>query len=356
MSDSTFLDNLSHTKKLVWPIIENYLKQAFIFPDYCLIPEEYQPELDFHSQIVNDYPLRQGKYLRPTLVLNTALSMGGSQDLALPVAAAMQLSEEWILLHDDIEDDSLQRRGAPTLHKTIGKELAINAGDNLQTIQWHILHDALPQFGASLSQKILNEFYVMFNRTYLGQTIDIKWNQSNKLDITDEDVFMILESKTCYYTISGPMRLGAIVAGASDENLDTIYLFGRYLGRAFQIIDDILDLTSDFSGQKKQPYNDIYEGKRTIPLSHLLKSADPSELKVITDILAKSRDQKSETEVIQIIELMNKYKTIDSAKTMAIDFSVEAKKILKDKMDFIRVEPFRQQLESAIDFVVDRSH
>jgi len=349
MNDSAFLENLSRTKELVWPIIEEYLHNAFIFPDYCRIPEKYRSELEFHSQLVSDYPLRKGKYLRPTLVLNTALGMGSSLELSLPVAAAMQLSEEWILIHDDIEDDSEQRRGLPALPKLYSPALAINAGDALHVIMWKAIGDIN-------NKKIFEEFYQLLNRTTLGQTIDIKWTSENKLDITDEDVFLILESKTCYYTISGPMRLGAILAGATEDDLTTIYKFGTNLGRSFQIIDDVLDITSDFSGLKKQQYNDIYEGKRTIPLAHLIRSVNPSELKDITTILSKDRYQKSADEVLAIIDLMKKYNTIDYAKSLAIKFSQNAKQILDQEMSFIKIEPYRQQLYSAIEFVVTRDH
>lgn len=275
--------------------------------------------------------------------------MGANLESTLKTAAAMQLSEEWILIHDDVEDESCQRRGLPTLQKLYSPALAINAGDAIQTIMWRVITD-------TKDQKIIDEFYWLLNRTTLGQTIDIKWNQDNKLDITDEDVFLILESKTCYYTISGPMRLGAILANASEDQLNIIYKFGINLGRSFQIIDDVLDITCDFCGLKKQPYNDIYEGKRTIPLSHLLKSATSSELNDIRGIFKKPRDQKSENEVAHIIELMKKYKVIDSAKELAVKFAQEAKKILNDDMPFIKIEPYRQELESAIDFIVTRDH
>lgn len=347
--NSDFLSTLENTRKLVWPVVEKYINDSLIFPEYCCLDSKYQNLIDFQSKLISEYPQRLGKYLRPTLLLTTALSMGVDiQDAILP-AAAMQLSEEWILIHDDIEDESEQRRGLSTLSKIYGSALAINAGDTLQVIMWKAVNDIN-------NQKIFTEFYQLINRTTLGQTIDIKWNQDNKLDLSDEDIFLILESKTCYYTISGPMRLGAILAGAANSDLDTIYLFGRYLGRAFQIIDDVLDLTSDFSGLKKQQYNDIYEGKRTIPLSRLFRSALPAEKTRITTILSKTRDQKSASEVMEIISLMGKYHSIDDSRQMAVDFSVEAKKILAEKMSFIKIEPYRQQLESAIDFIVNRTH
>ncbi len=349
MQKQDFLEILKNYRDLISPTVIKYVTDSLKFPKYCQIETKYQNLINFQENLILEYPKRLGKYLRPTLLMSTALAMGTTKEEAILGAAAMQLSEEWILIHDDIEDDSEQRRGLPTLQKIYGVPLAINAGDALQVIMWKMIGDID-------NKKIFEEFYQLLNRTTLGQTIDIKWNQENKMDITDDDVYLILESKTCYYTISGPMRLGAIMAGANNQELDIIYKFGLNLGRSFQIIDDILDITTDFAGQKKQKYNDIYEGKRTIPLSHLLKRASSDESIEITNILAKSRNEKTEEEVLRIIELMKKYKSIESAKELAIKFSQEAKAILKNEMPFIRVSPYREQLESAIDFIVNRDH
>lgn len=344
-----FISILKEYRDLISPIVLKYVNDSLIFPNFCKIKPKYQPEIDFHLKLISEYPLRFGKYLRPTLLISTALSMGANINSTLLPAAAMQLSEEWILIHDDIEDESLERRGRATLQRTFGVPLAINAGDALHIIMWKIIGD----IG---NKKIFDEFYQLLNRTAFGQTIDINWNVQNKLNISNEDVYLILESKTCYYTISGPMRLGAILAGATEEQLDIIYKFGQNLGRSFQIIDDVLDITSDFSGLKKQQYNDIYEGKRTILLSQLLRLASVSESEEIKLILSKKRDQKSEPEVNRIIELMTQYNCVDYAKSEAQKFATEAKKILEQDMSFIKLDPYRSQLQTAIDFIVHRDH
>lgn len=344
-----FISILLSYKNKIWPVIEDYLKKSTIFPQFCAIDPKYQDTLDFHLKLISDYPQRKGKYLRPSLLSLTAQSLGVPMEKILPVAAAMQLSEEWILCHDDIEDNSLERRGQPTLHRLYGKELAINAGDSLQLIMWKIIADAG-------NPKITNEFFSLLNRTAFGQTIDIKWNQSNLLNLSDEDIFLILESKTCYYTISGPMRLGAILADASPDQLDQIYQFGLYLGRSFQIVDDLLDLTSDFSGLKKQQFNDIYEGKRTIMLCHLWRSASPADQKIIFEIMQKTRDQKTAAEVAAIISLMNQYGSLDYGRKLAADFGSRAKKIFNEDLQFLNIEPFRSQISAGIDFIVNRDH
>ena len=347
VTTSDFPQVLAGYKDLVWPILQGYLKDSVRLPAYCAINPKYQSLLDFQSLLISDYPQRKGKYLRPSLVMLSAQAMGlDSHDVSL-LAAAMQLSEEWILIHDDIEDESLERRGLPTLSKIYGIPLALNAGDSLHVIMWKMILDLN-------NPRVSQEFYNLLNRTTFGQTIDIKWNQDNKLDISDEDVFLILESKTCYYTISGPMRLGAILAGASEDQLNQLYNFGIYLGRAFQIIDDVLDLTSDFAGLKKQLFNDLYEGKRTIILSHLLSVVTPAEMQILKSILAKPRLLKTEAEVLQIMDLIHKYHSLDYSKQMALDFAQKAREILDHDLTFLKAEPYRHQISQAIDFIVNR--
>jgi len=286
----------------------------------------------------------------------TASAMGFPQKKAIKTAAAMQISEDWILGHDDIEDDSLQRRGKPTLHRLYGKELAINAGDALHIVMWKVLRDNFKVVGPKKALAIIDEFYRMLNRTTLGQTVEIKWTQENKTDLTDKDVFFIMESKTAYYSIAGPMRLGAILAGATKKQLDTIYQFGQYLGRCFQIRDDLLDLTSDFAGLKKQIGNDIYEGKRTIMLMHLFRTVKGEEKKKLMAIMEKKRKGKTAAEVKWVIRMMAKYGSLEYGEKLAAKITKQAKEFFDKELGFLSRQPARSQLKVGIEFVLTRKH
>ncbi|MEI8067613.1 MAG: polyprenyl synthetase family protein [Candidatus Shapirobacteria bacterium] len=342
---SSAIEILNKYKDLLWPEIENNLNSV---KDYPNLDSKYQSLLDFHFEMVSDYPKRKGKYLRPTLLLLTAQSMGFDLNKSLPTAAAMQISEDWILNHDDIEDQSLERRGQPALQQIYGNELAINAGDALHVLMWQVL--------LKTDEKIRNEFFSMLNRTIFGQTVEIKWTKDNRFDLSEEDIFLILESKTGYYTIAGPMRLGAILADATKEQLDSIYKFGVLLGRSFQIIDDLLDLTSDFAGQKKQQGNDIFEGKRTIMLIHLLNNSSTSDLSKLKEILSKSRVQKTQSEVDWVIQKMVECGSLEYSKNLAKKFATEAQNIFDKNLTFLNKEPFRSELQSIFDFIITRTH
>ena len=356
MPENNFLSTLNSYKDILWPFIEKNLKQIKTYPDFCRLDPKYQPILDFHFDMVSDYPKRKGKYIRPTLVFLTAQSMGFDQDKILPTAAAMQISEDWILGHDDIEDQSEERRGYPAIQKLYGDHLALNAGDNLHLLMWQVLGQNFSILDKSIAQLIYQEFFDMINRTILGQTIEIKWIEDDRYDLTIDDVLLIAESKTCYYTISGPMRLGAILAGATEKQLESIYHFGQMLGRAFQITDDLLDLTSDFGGLKKQQGNDIYESKRTVMLIHLLENINPKDKSKLLEILSKPRIQKTQSEVEWVIDQMKNVGSLDFGRQLATDFGQKARQIFETDLQFLSLNPFRSQLSSCIDFITHRQY
>jgi len=351
-----FVEVLNAKKELVWQEIEKYLQNPLSLKGKLKIPQKYQKEVDFHWQIVSDYPQRKGKYLRPTLLLLTAQAMGFPEKKAIKTAAAMQTSEDWILAHDDFEDNSLERRGKPALHRIYGAELAVNATDALHIIMWKMLKDNEKILGPQKTFAIMDEFYQMLIRTFLGQTVEIHWTQENKNNLTDKDCFFIFDGKTVYYTIAGPMRLGAILAGANSKQLEAIYEFAQPLGYCFQIKDDLLDLTSDFAGLKKQMGNDIYEGKRTIMLTHLIRNIKGQEKKKLAKIMKKGRDEKTPKEVEWVIKMMKKYGSLEHGEKLAEKLADEARKIFEQKLDFLSRQPARNQIIDGIDFVLQRKY
>lgn len=348
-----FEEILRQKRLIVSQEIDKYLNDSFE-PSIKKYSKGYPDLMDFHLNLVSEYPSRQGKYLRPSLVLLVCQAMGQSEKKSIKTAAAMQISEDWMLIHDDWEDGSRERRGKLALHKLYSPELAVNAGDALHILMWKVLYDNINFLGIELTTKLINEFYQMLTRAALGQTVEIKWTQENKLDLTDDDWFFIADGKTSYYTIAGPMRLGAIIAGATNSQLDILFRFGNYLGRCFQIVDDILDVTSDFRGLKKQQGNDIYEGKRTIILSHLLRNASNNDKKKLKEILAKSRDRKTERDVRWVTNRMQYYESILYAKSVAEKLANKSNEMFGKELKFLRSEPARSQLKAGINFILKR--
>lgn len=337
----------------VWKEIEGYLELP-VFPEEFRVSRVYAKEMELHQKIVREYPERKGKYLRPILLILTAEAMGVEVEKVVKLAGAMQVSEDWILNHDDIEDDSLLRRGKETLHRIYGRELAINAGDALQMVMWKMLFDCKGEFGGEIYSKVVDEFYRMLQRTVVGQTVELSWTKEGKWYGDDCDWYFVADGKTAYYSVAGPMRLGALVANATMEQLGVIARFGVSLGRCFQLVDDVLDVTGDFGGLK-QKGNDIYEGKMTVVLSHLYREIGDDREKLET-IMKKSRTEKTEEEVAWVMEKMNEYGSIDYAMRLARENGERAKEIFSKDLEFLTEAKAREKLRVLMDFVLKRDH
>ncbi len=349
-----FKNVLAEKKAIIWKEYKKYLPGS-TKPAYAQDKiQDYKTEDEFFWKTISDYPERQGKYVRGALIMLTCEAMGVDEKKATLTAAAMQASEDWILVHDDLEDGSLERRGKPALHHIYSMAQTINAGDALHIVMWKMLRDNEKLLGIETTFGVMDEMNKMLMRTTLGQSVEIKWIEENKLDLDDKDVFFVIGGKTTYYTICGPLRLGGIIAGMNEKQLETLFEFGVPLGRCFQIRDDLLDITSDFEGLKKQVGNDIFEGKRTLMLAHLLKNAKGKDLERVNAILEKSRDEKTPEDVKFIIDKMHEYGSIKYGEQKAEELKNQALKAFDEKLGFLSHEPGRAKLKAAIDFILTR--
>jgi geranylgeranyl diphosphate synthase type II len=209
--------------------------------------------------------LAGGKRLRPALVLESFAACGGAEPdakSALTAAAAMELIHTFSLVHDDLpamDDDDL-RRGRPTNHKVFGEAMAILAGDAMMTVAFEILAaDARPQIAATLVRELAHASGPA--GMIGGQVLDMAGeNQSLAL----EQLQQIHRMKTGAL-LTTSCRMGAIAAGADDAKLQSLTDYGRHTGLAFQIIDDVLDVTSTREQLGKATNKDASRGKNTYP-------------------------------------------------------------------------------------------
>jgi len=348
-------DILKGYKEIVWQEIKDYLERP-VYPQSFKIPNEYSKDINSYWKIVRDYPERQGKYLRPSLTIMAAEAMGLDSKTTVKTAGAMQLSEDWILIYDDFQDRSLFRRGKPTLHKLYGPELAINAGISLQILIWDMLSDNDSLLGEKKSFLILKEFSKMLERTSDGQAIEKAWSLQGKTNYTENDWYFIADGKTAYYTIAGPLRLGAIMANASKKQLELLSVFGIHLGRCFNLVDDLLDLTSDYRGSGQKAGGDIVESKVTIPLIHLLKNSKSTDRENLLRIVKKDPDEKSGSEVLWVIEKMKEYKSLDYAQKLAKEYKNRALSMFEKDLGFLSRPEAREKLRTVIHFVLNREY
>lgn len=277
-------------------------------------------EIDLLYTMMRDYPSRAAKGMRPFLCVTTCRAAGGAEDDAILTAACIELFQNWILIHDDIEDGSELRRGEPALHRKYAEPLALNAGDALHARTWEALLKNKPRLGLERTFAVMDEFSRMVNETTEGQHMELGWVVSRRWDLKEKDYYEMCTRKTSWYTVTSPCRLGAIVAGAGPKVLADLKEFGTNLGVAFQIQDDSLNLIGDQKKYGKARSDDILEGKRTLILLHLLETATQSERGKVLSIMNKSKEEKTQADVSYVLSLINTYDAIGFARKRAMEF------------------------------------
>ncbi len=275
-----------------------------------------EPQRHLYS-LVADYPRRGGRMLRPSLCIATARAFGAPLEDAVRSAVALELLHNAFLVHDDVEDDSDERRGLPTLHALHGVDVAINVGDALTLLSIRALIDNQRTLGERLSFRVLGEAERMARETVEGQAMELGWRRDNVIDLTETDYFGMILKKTCWYTTIFPTRVGALIGTRDRIDLERFIRFGFLLGAAFQIQDDLLNLVGDRERYGKEIDGDLWEGKRTLMLIRLLEQARPGERAWLREVLARPRRARTLADVRAIRDRMNAHGCIDYARGVA---------------------------------------
>ena len=278
------------------------------------------PDGEPHSwlyRVVRAYPSRPGKSLRPAMCVATSRAFGGRDGDILPVAVAIELLHNAFLVHDDIVDGSERRRGRPTLTAEYGLGLALNAGDALAVLSNQVLRRHVGSMQADLAERVLTEFDAMALRTLEGQATELGWRRDLVHELDPEDYLDLIMHKTCWYTTVHPLRVGALVGSGGSVDLRPMVTFGFYLGAAFQIQDDLLNLVGTEREYGKEIDGDLYEGKRTLPLIHLLRHAQGRDRELLDRYLALERAERTASVVAEVRALLDAYGSIEFAAAYA---------------------------------------
>jgi geranylgeranyl diphosphate synthase, type II len=288
----------------------------------AVLPQHHEnPDLAAFYNLIRDYPSRQGKNLRGLFILLSCEAHGGRWQDALDVAVALELFQNWVLIHDDIEDDSEERRGTPALHKQVGMPVALNVGDALHVYMWQVLNQEV------ITSTIRQEFLEMIHRTAEGQHLDLSWIAQNRFDVSEAEYMEMVTLKTAHYTVVSPLRLGAFCACAvPDERLIEA---GKDLGVAFQIRDDVLNL-SESEGYGKEFAGDIYEAKRTLILSHLFAQVETEEKAQLVQCLTKVRQDKTDEDIQRVLKAIKKYGSLAYAQSVAESKAKSGLEVIKE--------------------------
>ena len=304
---------------------------------------------------LSDFVGRAGKAIRPALCIAAARAHGSTTERALPSSVALELLHNAFLVHDDVEDGSISRRGLPTMHVEHGVPIAINVGDGLAAMALQPLTQNVGLLGSSMHNRVMAEFNDLLRMTIEGQAIELGWRANDVVDLTSQDYLEMVALKTCAYTTIFPLRIGALIGSWGRADLSLVTRFGLHLGTAFQITDDVLNLTGSEDLYGKEIDGDIAEGKRTLMLIHLLSTVAGVERGFLTGFLEGERGSRSLDDIARVRALMDRQGSIQYAQEYASALAEQAASAFGRAFGGLPDSPDRRFLSEVIDFVVTRN-
>jgi geranylgeranyl diphosphate synthase type II len=250
-----------------------------------------------------------GKRLRPILLLLTTEVFGGDVEKAIPAAGAIEILHNFTLVHDDIMDNDETRRGMPTVHNKWDTDVALLAGDGMVALAYQsLLRTSTERFA---------EIHKLFTECILelceGQALDKEFEGRENVSMA-EYIEMISKKTGCLLGMCA--RMGAVLAGENQEDISALRVYGESLGIAFQIQDDLLDITSSEKVLGKDFGSDIKSKKKTFLLIHALEHANASQRNAIWGHLQQNNITKNEIyHIRQLFEEIGSikcaYKTVE---------------------------------------------
>jgi geranylgeranyl pyrophosphate synthase len=296
---------------------------------------------------------RPGKGMRPALCLATTMAFGGRKEEALPTAGALELLHNALLVHDDVEDESEYRRASPTLNRTYGVPLAVNAGDALNALTLRLLMRNREVLGPIRTWRVLEEFDHLLLESLEGQAMELGWIRDNDCRVSEDDYLLMILKKTCWYSFIHPARLGALIAGVND--LDRFNGFGYLTGAAFQIQDDILNLVGEQALYGKEIGGDVWEGKRTLILADAFQRVSGSDRGRMEEILSKPRSRRLQREIDWMASLLHATGSIDRASQAARELSAAARREFETAYATAQENEHKAFVRWLVDYAVERA-
>ena len=290
--------------------------KSAVYTPTCTLPGHITNNLDaFLYEPLAQFVQGKGKFIRPALCMLGAHIAAGERaageavqtevlpDALVRLACALELFQAAALIHDDIADESLVRRGNPCLYRTHGTGLAINMGDcalvDASKLICTLSAEGLP---SNAALQLLDEFLTMERTTIEGQALDLGWSRARTWNLAPSDYLVMAELKTAHYSLASPLVLGALFAQAPKALRDALREFGRDAGVAFQLRDDYLNLFGN-KAQGKDMCSDIIEGKRTYLTLYALEHLPSGLQHELIDILAaKTNTARELARACELIE------------------------------------------------------
>ncbi|MGK5090601.1 polyprenyl synthetase family protein [Deltaproteobacteria bacterium TL4] len=302
------------------------------------IIEDIQTHIPLLNHVAEHILKSGGKRLRPVLVILAAQLFNKTGESVQSTAQVIEYLHTATLLHDDVVDRADMRRSQKSARNIWGNEASVLVGDYLFATAFH----RLVQLKNLPILEVMSETTTLMAKGELHQLV-----RSNET-INEEDYYEIIFNKTaCLFAAA--MKMGAILGAASEEGQLHLYQYGTSVGMAFQIVDDALDYMEEESKTGKTIGIDLQERKITLPLSHLLQNANPSDHKMVKDIL--DEPLVNQVHIAQVVQLMKRYDSIRYSLQKAKYYVEDAKKSLAAFSE----SSAKQMLLSIADFIVERT-
>ncbi|MBO5382164.1 MAG: polyprenyl synthetase family protein [Bacteroides sp.] len=288
---------------------------------------------------VSEYVFRKsGKQMRPILVLLFAKLHDEVTEASLHAAVALELLHTASLIHDDVVDESLMRRGQPSVNASFNNKVAVLSGD-------YLLATSLAQAAMTNNLDIISIISSLGKDLADGELLQLS-NVGNQ-DFSEDIYYDVIKKKTAVLFISCA-KAGALSAGISDEKVQNAALIGEYIGICFQIKDDIFDyFRSDETG--KPSGNDMQEGKLTLPVLHVLNTTDDEEAKRIA--LRVKQGVATSEEISHLVEFTKQHRGIEYALSMMDEYRNKALSLLNQYED----GPVKSAIQAYLDYVINRN-
>ena len=285
-----------------------------------------------------------GKRLRPYMVIRSCQIVGGKSSNAMNAASAVEMVHNFSLVHDDIMDNDEMRHGVPTVHKKYGMPLAILAGDVLFSKAFQIISNS--RLSDSATTQLVSRLAKACVDICEGQLLDIKMAEKRKIPSQADYITMIGKKTAALFDVSCAM--GAICASNKSKDISNLSSFGRNLGIAFQITDDLIGVMGDPKVTKKPVGNDLREGKKSLPILMAIKLAKGKDKKIILKAFGNSKVTRKDLN--KAIEVIRSLGIEESVRKQAQKYSEKAEKSLSKYSGSAKSE-----LITLLDFVVKRS-
>ena len=285
-----------------------------------------------------------GKRLRPYMVIRSCQILGGKSSTAMIAASAVEMVHNFTLVHDDIMDNDEMRHGVPTVHKKFGMPIAILAGDVLFSKAFQIISES--KLSPNANTHLISRLAKACVDVCEGQLLDIKMADEKRIPTEAEYITMIGKKTAALFDVSCAM--GAICATNKPKDISNLSAFGRNLGIAFQITDDLIGVMGDPKVTKKPVGNDLREGKKSLPILMAIKLAKGNEKKTILKAFGNSKISKKDLN--KAVEVIRSLGIEEKVRNQALKYAEKSEKSLIKYKGTAKIE-----LTALLDFVVRRS-